>query len=115
MNIVMLTGNLGQDPENKTTNSGKSVCTINLAVRDDFDREKTDWVRVIFWEKKAELVAKHLKKGSKILVTGKLSVRDYTDKDGHKKTMTEVIANNLEFLDSKPKVDNTMAEEDLPF
>jgi single-strand DNA-binding protein len=101
MNVVTLTGHLGQDPELKTTTSGKSVCSVSLAVRDDYDREKTHWLRLVLWNKQADTAATYLRKGSRIGVTGRLSVRDYTDKDGKKRNAVEVVVDRFEFLDKK--------------
>lgn len=121
MNVIALTGNLGADPELRTTPQGKSVATINLAVRDDFDKDKTYWFKVVFWEKQAETLCTYLHKGSKIGVVGKLTSRDYTDKEGNKRNAVEIVANRFEFLDKKSDARSTNDfsvvddDGDLPF
>jgi single-strand DNA-binding protein len=101
MNQIILIGNLGADIELKTTNSGKYVASVNMAVKDDFNREKTDWIPLVFWNKSAETAAQYLHKGSKIAVVGKLSARNYEDKEGKKRTAYEVVVERFEFLESK--------------
>lgn len=102
-NQVTLFGNLGQDPELKYTPSGKAVAAVSLATTEVwFDnqgqkQENTDWHRIIFWEKQAETVAKYLRKGSKLFVQGRISYREYTDRENVKRNITEIIAKNMEF------------------
>ena len=102
MNQITLIGNLGADIELKTTNSGKYVASVNMAVKDDFNKEKTDWKPLVFWNKSAETAAQYLHKGSMIAVVGRLSVRAYEDKEGKKRTAYEVVVERFEFLDAKP-------------
>ena len=102
MNQITLIGNLGADIELKTTNSGKYVASVNMAVKDDFNKEKTDWIPLVFWNKSAETAAQYLHKGSKIAVNGRLSARNYDDKEGKKRTAYEVVVERFEFLDAKP-------------
>lgn len=102
MNKVIVTGRLGRDVELSTApQSGKSVTTITLAVQDRFNREQTDWFDVVLWDKLAELAGQYLRKGSKILVEGRLKTRSWDNKEGQKVYKTEIIAENIEFLDSK--------------
>ena len=107
MNTAILTGNIGTDVELKTTQSGKSVCSFNLAVKDSFNKDHTDWITIVCWNKTAELVAQYTKKGSKIGVDGRISTRSYEDKQGNKRTAFEVVANSVEFLDSKKSDSDT--------
>lgn len=103
MNVVHLSGYLGKEVESKFIPSGKQVATFDIGVNDGYGENKTTtWVRVIAWEKTAELAEQYLHKGSKVLVTGRLVIRSY-EKDGQTKYITEVIANQIEFLDKKPE------------
>ena len=107
LNKVLIIGHLGQDPEKKVTANGNSVVNISIAVTEKFNdksgnkQEKTEWVRAIFWNKQAELVAQYCKKGSQLYVEGALQTREWDDKDGNKRSTTEVICRNMQFLDSK--------------
>ena len=125
MNQIILIGNLGADIELKTTNSGKYVASVNMAVKDDFNKEKTDWITLTFWNKSAETAAQYLHKGSKIAVVGRLSTRNYEDKEGKKRTAYEVVVDRFEFLDAKPNTEfqkelipqgmEVVDDTDLPF
>lgn len=101
MNVVILTGRLTAEPEMKYTQSGKSYAKFSLAVNRRYNREETDFVNIVAWEKKAELVSQHLHKGSLVGITGSLRIRSYEDDQGVKKRITEVLLDNLEFLESK--------------
>ena len=101
MNLLCLTGNICNDLELRTTNSGKNVCTFNLAVKRPFARDVTDFLTVVCWNKQAENVCKFCHKGTKIGVSGTLTTRSYQDKDGNNRTAYEVLANEIEFLEKK--------------
>lgn len=102
VNKVILIGNLGADPELRYTGSGKAVAEMRMATSSKFgDEEETEWHRVIVWEKAAENVAKYLTKGSKAYVEGRIKTRQYEDKDGNTRYITEVVASQVTFLDSK--------------
>lgn len=103
MNTITLTGNIGKEIELKTTPAGKTVCSFSLAVRDG--KDKTLWVNIVAWNKTAEILDRYAHKGSKIAVQGRLSIRDYTNKEGEKRYITEVVASNVELLDSKSNAD----------
>ena len=113
MNRVTLHGFTGKDPEIKTFENGKKVAKFSLATQSyqkDKDGNKiTDWHNLVFWEKKAELCEKYVKKGSELIVEGEISYRDYTDKDGVKKYFTEIICNSLEFCGKKETESAPMA------
>lgn len=106
-NKVQLTGNLGANPEVKTTENGKTLARFSIATTDSYKNAKgekvddTQWHQVVAWGKTAELAEKYLQKGSRLSIEGKLINRSYEDKDGVKKYITEVVANELLFLDSK--------------
>lgn len=105
-NKVILTGRLTRDPELKfTAGKGTAVCNFTIAVDTGYgDKKETAFVPIIVWGKGAEAVATYTTKGSKVLVQGRISTRNYEAKDGTKKYITEVVADNfggVEFLDSK--------------
>lgn len=104
MNKVFLIGNLSKDPELRTTNSGKSVCTFSIAVnrRKDKDGNSTaDFYSIVAWRQLAELCCKYLAKGRKVSVVGELQNRSYEANDGTKRHVTEIVANEIEFLTPK--------------
>lgn len=106
MNKIILTGRLAKDAELRyTPGKGTPVTTFSMAVDDGFgDNKKTYFFNIVVWGKSAEAVAQYTSKGSKVLVNGKLTNRDYQAKDGTKKYVTEVVAdmyNGVEFLDNK--------------
>lgn len=107
LNLVQLIGNLGGDPEMRYTPNGKAVTTFNLATnmvwKDDAgkEQERTEWHRVLTWEKTAEIVNEHLNKGSCVYVSGRLQTRMWTDAKGVDRWTTEVVASQVMFLDKK--------------
>ena len=104
MNKVFLIGNLSKDPELRTTNSGKSVCTFSIAVnrRKDKDGNSTaDFFSIVAWRQLAELCGKYLAKGRKVSVVGELQNRSYEANDGTERHVTEIVANEIEFLTPK--------------
>lgn len=121
MNLVALTGNIATDIELRQV--GDTVVTsINLAVRDNYKRDTTHFIRVEAWGKTAELLNQYCAKGSKIGVEGGLKVDRFEDKEGNKREVTKVNANRIEFLDSKgskQKEENpfkeNLEEENFPF
>ena len=106
LNRATLIGNLGRDPELRTTPSGISVCTISVATTDSYKnksgewQESTDWHSVVLWEGLAERAHKFLKKGSKVYIEGKIKTRSY-EKDGVTKFVTEIRATNLILMAEK--------------
>lgn len=101
MNKVMLIGRLTKDPELKFTPSGTAVCSLTLAVdRRVKDKDNTaDFIPVIVWGKQAESTANYIVKGCKFAVSGRIQVRKYTDKDGFVRYATEVVAEEVTFID----------------
>ncbi len=98
LNKVMLIGRLGRDPERKTTQSGKSVCTFTLATDTGYgDNKKTDWHNITVFDKTADNCAKYLHKGSPAYVEGRIAYDSY-EKDGIKHTATKIIANSVLFI-----------------
>jgi single-strand DNA-binding protein len=107
LNKVMLIGHLGGDPELKYTPGGAAVATFNIATnevykdKDGNQQEKTDWHRIVAWNKLAETAAEYLKKGQQVYVEGRLQTRSWNDKDGNKRYTTEVVAGTFQFLGRK--------------
>ena len=131
VNKVILIGNLGKDPEVKAMSNGKAVANITLATSESWKdkttgekQERTEWHRVTFYDKLAEIVGKYLVKGSSIYVEGKLQTRKWQDKEGKERYTTEIVAHDMTMLggkgatsksDDKPSntASNTSAYNDL--
>ena len=108
INKVILIGNLGADPEVKYMPSGDPVATIRLATSESWkdkttgeNVEKTEWHRVVFFKRLAEITGEYLKKGSKVYIEGKLQTRKWQGQDGQDRYTTEVVANEMQMLDSR--------------
>ncbi len=105
MNKVILVGNLTRDPELTETPSGVAVCRFAIAVSRDYasadGTRETDFFNITVWRGRAENCGKYLKKGNKVAVVGSLQTRSYEDKDGIKRSVTDIIANEVEFLTPK--------------
>ena len=105
-NQVIIAGNLGTDPQCNTLQNGTSVATISVGTNESYKdangqvQERVEWHRVVFWSKLADVVHQYLRKGSAVLVSGKLRSRKYTDQTGAERTVTEIIANDLVMLPS---------------
>ncbi len=106
LNKIMLIGNLGKDPELTVTNDGTPVTKFSLAVNRKLStgEKETEWFQIVAWRQLAELTERYLHKGSKVYIEGRLQQRKYTDRDGVQRTSVEVIANDVQFLDSKQAV-----------
>jgi len=109
INKVILVGNLGNDPDVRYTAGGAAISNISIATSESWKdkesgemQEKTEWHRVVFFGKLAEIVAEYLKKGSQVYVEGRLQTRKWQDKDGHDKYTTEIVANEMQMLGGKP-------------
>jgi single-strand DNA-binding protein len=105
MNKAMIMGRLTRDPEIKTTPSQVAVATFTLAVDRRFKNangeKQADFIPVVAWRNNADFVGKYIKKGSKIIVIGSIQTRTYDDKDGKKVYVTEIVADDIEFAESK--------------
>ena len=99
MNNVTLLGRLTKDPELKYSQSGKAFCKFSIAVQREFKKDEADFINCIAWDKRAETICEYLRKGRRIALQGRLSVRSY-EKDGETKWITEVIVDKFEFVDS---------------
>ena len=118
VNTVILVGNLGRDPEIRSTQSGERVATLNLATSESWRdkagerKERTEWHKVVLWnERLVEVVEKYLKKGAKVYVQGQLQTRKYTDRDGTERYSTEIVLSRfkgeLTMLDSPARNEDT--------
>lgn len=105
LNKIVCMGRLTHDPELRRTGSGIAVASFSLAVERDFKTEggekETDFIDVVAWRHTAEFVSKYFAKGRMAVVSGRLQIRPWTDKDGNKRTSAEVVADNIYFGDSK--------------
>lgn len=105
MNQVILIGRLTKDPEVKATQNGKEVCSFTLAVdrkfKDANGERGADFISCVAWEQRAKLLGQYFQKGSKVGIIGNLQARSYDDKDGKKVYVTEVIVEQIEFVESR--------------
>ncbi|HHU33820.1 MAG TPA: single-stranded DNA-binding protein [Bacteroidetes bacterium] len=106
-NRVQLIGNLGQDPEVKTLESGKKVANFTIATREEFKNaegqkvSESTWHNIVAWNGLADIVSKYLKKGNEVALEGKLVYRSYEDKSGVTRYVTEIVLNDLALLRKK--------------
>lgn len=102
-NKVQLIGNLGNNPEIITLDSGKKLAKFSIATNESYKKkvQSTQWHNVIAWNSTAEIVEKYLEKGKEIAIEGKLTSRSYDDKDGNKRYITEIVCNELLMLGGK--------------
>lgn len=120
MNKVILIGRLSRDPELRHTTNGTAVCQINVAISRPVSQGKepeTDFINVTVWNKQAENIARYLSKGRQVAVEGRIQTRNYDNNEGKKTYVTEVIANNVEFLGSANDSNRSsnQAQEENPF
>jgi single-strand DNA-binding protein len=103
-NRVQLIGHVGQEPEVKTLEGGKKLANLSLATNEVYYKEngdkveQTDWHRITAWGKTAEIIEKYVVKGKELAITGKLSTRNYEDKNGEKRYITEIVATEILLL-----------------
>ena len=133
INKVILVGNLGQDPETRNMPSGGAVTNISIATSEQWkdkqtgeQKERTEWHKVAFFGRLAEIAAEYLSKGSQVYVEGKLRTRKWQDRDGNDRWTTEVIADELQMLGGRAKQSEKQAQgsevkslddeyDDIPF
>jgi single-strand DNA-binding protein len=142
INKVILVGNLGNDPDVRYTANGAAVSNISIATAESWkdkdtgeQQERTEWHRVVFFGRLAEIVAEYLKKGSQVYVEGRLQTRKWQDKDGNDRYTTEIVANEMQMLGSRSgagsyeqsspapahepapagKPDDNFVDDDIPF
>ncbi len=137
INKVILIGNLGRDPEVRYSAQGTAIANASLATSDAWTdkssgerQQRTEWHRVVFFARLAEVVGEYLRKGSKVYVEGRLQTRKWTDQQGQERYTTEIVANEMQMLDSRgesgaqsaplqserqPVVAGDDFDDDLPF
>lgn len=104
VNKAILVGNLGSDPEMRYTPSGQGVCEFRVATNESWNdkngqrQERTEWHRIVVWGKRAEVCSKYLSKGRSVYVEGRIQTRTYDDKEGNKRYITEIVAQDVQFL-----------------
>lgn len=111
LNRVLLQGRLVADPELRRTQQGTPVASYRLAVERDYknkdpDAQKADFINIVSWRNTAEFVSRYFTKGRMMLVEGRLQMRDYTDRDGQKRTVAEIVTDNVYFCDSRKDGNN---------
>lgn len=119
VNKVILVGNLGANPEMRFTQGGQTVANLRLATTERWTdkngqrQEQTEWHRVVVWGKQAEMCGKYLTKGRQVYVEGRIRTRQWQDQQGQKRFTTEVVAQTVQFLDSRadggPREDTSVA------
>ena len=130
LNQVQLIGAVGNDPEIRYLDSNpqnpKKVASFRIATterykdRDGNQKEQTEWHNITVWNGKAEFVEKYVKKGNNLFISGKLTTRQWTDQQGNKRYNTDVLADNIQMLDRRPRSDfqgqstQAVVDEDLP-
>ncbi len=136
INKVILVGNLGQDPETRFTQDSKAITNCSIATSDSWkdkqtgqQQERTEWHRVVFFNRLGEIAGEYLKKGSKVYIEGSLRTRKWQNKEGQDQYTTEIVANEMQMLDSKdssgatnsssqnqaPDQSNDDWDDDIPF
>lgn len=117
INKVILVGNLGKDPEVRELDSGVVVAKFPLATSESFNNkegarvDQTEWHNIVLWRGLAEVAERFLRKGSLVYLEGKLKTRSWDDKEGHRKYITEVVADNLTILSKRYKDDGELSSE----
>jgi single-strand DNA-binding protein len=108
VNKVILVGNLGRDPETRYSPDGGAICNISVATTDTWKdktsgerQERTEWHRVVFFSRLAEIAGEYLKKGSQVYIEGRLQTRKWQDKEGQERYTTEIIADRMQMLGSR--------------
>ena len=132
VNKVIIVGNLGRDPETRYTADGAAITNASIATMDRWKdkntgetKEATEWHRVVFFNRLAEIASEYLKKGSAVYIEGKLKTRKWTDKSGADKYTTEIVADQMQMLGSRDKKDRAAPQaadpvapnddDDIPF
>ena len=149
INKAIIVGHLGRDPEVRYSANGSAIANVSIATTESWkdkqtgDRQdKTEWHRVVFFNRLAEIAGEYLKRGAQVYIEGRLQTRKWEDKDGHERYTTEIVANDMQMLGSrgdaggqsqagggggfrkspapqqapaKPAVDNDFADDDIPF
>lgn len=137
VNKAIIVGNLGNDPETRHTNDGKAITNFSVATSETWkekgtgnQQERTEWHRIVGFGKLAEIMGEYLRKGSKVYIEGSIRTRKWKDQSGQDRYTTEIVANEMQMLDSKghsdskpedaappqkPNADDNMFDDDIPF
>ena len=116
INKVILIGNLGGDPELRSTPGGTSVASFTLATneswtdKDGAKQERTEWHRVVAWSRLAEICGQYLRKGSQVYIEGRLQTREWEDKQGNKRKTTEIVARDMQMLGARNQDDGARSQ-----
>jgi len=118
INKVILVGNVGQEPEIRYTPQGAAVANLSVATSESWkdkntgeQQEKTEWHRVVAFRRLAEIIGEYVNKGSKVYIEGKLQTRKWQDNNGQDRYTTEIVANEMQMLDSRGRNDDSVGEE----
>jgi len=107
VNKVILVGRLGRDPETRYTSGGQAVCNFSIATDESFkdrngERQKrTEWHKIVVWGRQAEIAQQYLKKGTLVYLEGRIQTREWTDREGQKRTSFDIVANNFRMLSGR--------------
>jgi len=130
VNKVILIGNVGKDPDIKATNNGSTIANISIATSESGkdkstgqQQERTEWHRVVFFGRLAEIVRDYLKQGSKVYIEGSIRTRKWQDQSGQDRYTTEIVASEMQMLDSRENVEispsvasnQQVEDDDIPF
>ena len=124
VNLVVLIGNLGKDPEVRYTSGGTAVASFSIACNESWidkdsgeKKEKTEWVNIVAWSKLAEICGEYLKKGKQVYISGRLQTRSWDDKAGNKRYTTEVVADKMVMLGDGKNENKAIGpqDDDIPF
>ncbi len=127
INKAILVGRVGREPEVRTTGAGTSVATFSMATdekykKDGQKQEKTEWHNIVAWRQLADICGKYLKKGDLVYIEGKIQTRSYDDRDGNKKYVTEIVADQMKMLGGGQKPGSQQSDQalsdddgDIPF
>ncbi len=116
LNRIQIMGRLTRDPELRYTGSGVPVASFRIAVDRDFgtDEKETDFIDIVAWRKTGEFVSRYFTKGSMAVVSGRLQMRNWTDRDGNKRTSAEVVADSVYFGDSRKSRGESQHTDGIP-
>lgn len=117
VNKAIILGRVGKDPEVKFTADGKAVCNFSVATSEKIKgEERVEWHNVSLFGKPAEIAGEYLRKGSQVYIEGRIQTRNWTDKEGNKKTVVEILGSNITLLGGKPSNKSDYADtSDIPF
>ena len=121
INKAIIVGTLGKDPETRYTAGGKAVTDISVATSESWKdkqtgqkQEKTEWHKIVFFDRLAEIAGEYLKKGSKVYIEGKIVTQKWTDQNGNDRYSTSIHANQMQMLDSKAESDKSQQDGVIP-